>query len=818
MSTPVRTLALEPAELRHHLSPDTLDFQTTADIEPSKGTIGQPRATSAISFGLEVRNHGYNLFATGRPGSAREGTITDAVSRYAPTLPGPDDWIYVFNFADADRPNAIRLPQGMGAQFASDMEESIETVRREIVRAFETEEYDRQRHTLLEDVGKERSTLVERLNEFAKKNGFLLEMTPSGIITVPAIDGKPVQPNQYAAMSDEERAEIERRGREVQKEIANTMRQVRLLDKDAANKATKLDRDVAQYAVDPVFSDLKEKYQAEQDVVSYIDQVLNDIVSHYQNFLITAMQEQQQANPYLEQMAVNAMSRYEVNVFVDNSGTDGAPVVVERHPTYYNLIGRINYRMTPGAMTTDFRQIMAGALHRANGGFLILHATEILSQPFAWDALKRSLLCTEIRIDNLGAQFSAVPAATLRPEPIPLDVKVIIIGSHQIYQLLYALDESFEELFKVKADFAPDMQWNDEYVGEYLAFISRYVRDNELRHLDRAAAARVVEYGARLQNHKDKLSTRMLDIANILTEASHWAGKNGRDIVQADDVDMAINLKEYRSNLMEERYQELIDEGTIDIETDGERVGQLNGISIIDLGDYTFGRPSRVSARVSLGRGKIESIERAIKLSGPIHSKGFMILNGYLSGQYAQEIPLAVNATITFEQSYSEVDGDSASSVELYALLSVLSNTSIKQSIAVTGAVDQNGYVRAVGGVTRKIEGFYAVCKARGLDGSHGVIIPSANVRHLMLSDEVIEAVQRNEFTIWSVATVNEGIEILTGHTAGERGPDGRYPDDTIHGRVESSLRRYAETARTFTASNVNVDGRPMDASEDLRT
>lgn len=811
MSTLAVSLAVDPEDLRHQLDPDTLGFETTAGIEPSRETIGQPRATSAISFGLEIKSDGYNIFVAGLPGSGRESTIVDALSSYAPSLAPPDDWVYVFNFADVDRPNAMRLPPGRGSRFARDMSESIVAVRREITRAFESEEYERQRRGLLEEVGNQRAALFEQLEDFSKGNGFLLEMTPAGIMSIPVLDGKPVPPDQFAAMPEDVRANIEDRGRAVQEEIARTMRQVRFLDKDAASQMATSDHAVALFAVDPVFLDLKEQYREEREVISYIDQVRDDVVSHYQDFLHTAAQETPVTDQDSARILVNVMTRYEVNVVVDNSHASGAPIVIERHPTYYNLIGRINYRTTPGMMVTDFRQIKPGALHRANGGFLILHASEILGQPFAWEALKRSLLCREIRIENMGEQYSAVPAATQRPEPIPVDVKVVLIGSRETYRLLYALDEAFEELFKVKADFAPDMPWNDQYIDRYLAFMSRYVRDNGLRHLDRAAAARIVEYGARLQNHQEKLSTRMIDIAKVLTEASHWAGKNTRDVVTVDDVDRAIEHKEYRSNLVEERMQELIAEGTIDIDTQGERVGQVNGVAIVDLGDHAFGHPSRISARVSVGSGEIESIERAIKLSGPIHSKGFMILSGYLSGQYAQGMPLAVDATITFEQLYDEVEGDSASSAELYALLSALSGLPIKQGIAVTGAVDQYGRVHAVGGVTRKIEGFFDVCKARGLDGSHGVIIPTANVRNLMLSEVVVDAVRRGEFTIWAAESADEGIELLTGHPAGEHLPDGRYPDDSIHGRIESNLRRYAETVRAFTASHKGAEDRLPD-------
>ena len=814
VANPTTTLAVRADDLRRLLPPETLTFSTTADIHPSRETIGQPRATSAISFGLEVKSHGYNVFAAGTPGSGRESTIVDALVGVAPEMDRPDDWVYVFNFQDPDRPHALRLPPGKGARLVAEMAEGISAVQREIVRAFESEEYDRQRRSLLETIGTQRNGLFEALGDFAREHGFHLELTPAGVISIPIVDGKPVPPDQFAALPDETRVSIEEQGKEVQKEIAGTMRRVRLLDKEAAGEIARLDRSVTLFAVNPVFTELKEQFEAEPQVVMHFDQVRDDVASHYQEFLQMQAQEQPGSMMDVDRNAPGILARYEVNLVVDNSETDGAPIIIERHPTYYNLIGRINYRMTPGMMITDFRQIKPGALHRANGGFLVLHASEVLTQPFAWAALKRSLLYREVQIENMGEQYSTVPAATLRPESIPLDIKVVLIGARETYRLLYAFDEDFEELFKVKADFAPDMPWDDANVGQYLAFVSRYVRDNDLLHLDRGAAARVVEFGARLQDHQQKLSTRLINVADVLTEATHWARKDDRHVVQAADIDTAIRLKEYRSNFVEERFQELIAEGTIDIETHGEQVGQVNGLAVISLGDYAFGRPSRISARVSVGSGKIESIERAIKLSGPIHSKGFMILSGYLAGQYGQTVPLAVNASITFEQSYDGVEGDSASSAELYALLSALADIPVRQEIAVTGAVDQNGRIRAVGGVTRKIEGFFDVCKARGLDGSHGVIIPATNVRHLMLSQHVVEAVQQGMFTIWAAETADQGIELLTGMPAGERLADGSYPEDTVHGRVERSLQRYAEASRAFSASPDDADGSSQVTSE----
>jgi lon-related putative ATP-dependent protease len=500
------------------------------------------------------------------------------------------------------------------------------------------------------------------------------------------------------------------------------------------------------------------------------------------------------------------MARYEVNVLIDNSSLRGAPVVIERNPTYYNLIGRMDYHALLGALVTDFRQIKPGALHRANGGFLIIHASEILRQPFAWETLKRAMLCREARIENLSEYVSPAPTATLRPEPIPLNLKVVLIGSTTLFRLLYTLDEDFRELFKVKADFAQEMPWTDEHVQEFAAFVSRRVRDLGLPHFDRGAVARLIEHAARLREHQRKLSTRMLDIADIMSEACYWAGEAQHAIVLAGDVDQAIQARERRVNLLQERLETMVEEGTLAIETSGERVGQVNGVAVIDLGDHAFGHPSRISARVALGDGTLQSIEREIKLSGPIHAKGFLILSGYLAGQYVQELPLSIGATITFEQSYDEIEGDSASSTELYVLLSALAGLPLQQGIAVTGSVNQYGEIQAVGGVTQKIEGFFAICMARGLTGDQGVIIPASNVQNLMLNDEVVAAVRAGEFHVWAVRTIDEGIELLTQRPAGRPDEQGHFPDGCVHRLVEERLRRYAEGMRSFTSHNGATD------------
>lgn len=808
-----RRLELRPEELRRNLDPGRLHFASTAEVEPLVGTIGQPRALDALEFGLAVETRGFNLFVSGLPGSGRLTTVLDYLRALAGAKPVPADWIYVYDFGNPDRPNAVQMPAGRGAEFAKAMDEFVEAARREIPRAFESEEYDRRQREIVAEIAQERENEEEELTRFAAERNIALKTTLVGVASGPLVDGKPITRERFEQLPEEQRVAITKASAEVEERAAGYIRQVHQLEKEAARRVQELEREVALFATEPLFRDLEERYGDQPEVLAYLDSVRIDLLANLGDF-----RDGEEAQlPFGLGARKRDFTRYRVNVLVDNSAAEGAPIVVERNPTYYNLLGRIEYRGSFGAMVTDFREIKPGALHRANGGFLVLDVLDVLRHPFAWEALKRALRSAEMRIESLGEEFSAVPIATLRPEPIPLDVKVVLLGSPLLYHLLYQLDEDFRELFKVKADFSPELDWSGEHHRNYAAFVSRWVRENDLRHCDRAAVARLIEHGARLRENQRKLSARLIEISDLVSEASFWAEKQGHPLVQAGDVDLAIRKKEFRSNLLEERVRELISDGTIVIATDGERTGQVNGIAILDQGDYSFGRPSRVSARMSLGRHGIESIEREIELSGPIHSKGFMILSGYLAATYAQEWPLAVSATLTFEQSYDEIEGDSASSTELYALLSALSELPLAQSIAVTGSVDQNGQVQAVGGVTRKIEGFYATCKAQGLTGAQGVSIPAANIHNLMLDQEVVDAVRDGKFHVWAVRTIDEGIELLTGCRAGRRRADGSYPPDSVHGLVAARLSDYAERLRAFAEPEAETDrdGRPYRAQRE---
>ncbi len=811
--------AIAPERLRRRVDPDQLPASTD-DVPPLEGTIGQPRALDAIAFGLEIGSPGYNLFVAGPTGSGRERTVHDFLERFAPGRPAPSDWVYVYNFAQPDRPRALRLPQGHGRTLAADLDSLIEAARHDIPRAFESEDYARRRREALSELTQQRDALFDQLQTTASEQGFAIEITSSGIMTIPLKERKPLSDEEFERLPEQSRKELQQRISALQERVAATLRQVHQMQKEATERVRQLDRDVALFTVGPHLDDLRQAYAGQPEVLAYLDQVQSDLPEHLDDF---RRGESEGADEGLPQALLTLtparqredhLARYRINVFVDNDAFQGAPVIVERNPTYYNLVGRIDYRATFGALVTDFRQIKPGALQRANGGFLILQARDVLSAPFAWEVLKRALIGGEVTIENLGEQYSALPTERLQPEPIPLDVKVILLGSSEVYSLLYQLDPDFQELFKVKADFAPDMDWSEEHQRLYMAFISRRVHEEGLRHLSREAIALLIEEGARLREDQRKLSSRLRDIADVVAEANYWAGKARHDLVQAADVKQAIARRKYRSNLVEERINDLIDTGTILIDTSGAREGQVNGMAIIDLGGYAFGKPSRITARVSPGRGRVQSIEREIELSGPIHSKGFLILSGYLAGQFGQQSPLSLSATITFEQSYDEVEGDSASSTELYALLSALAGLPLRQGIAVTGSVNQHGEIQAVGSVIHKIEGFFTVCKAKGLTGEQGIIIPAANVPNLMLDEEVIDAVRADQFHVWAVRTIDEGVELLTGHPAGQRGPDGQYPEGTVHRLVEERLRSYAECLRAFASDHPDEAGQNQDATQ----
>lgn len=808
---------LQPEDLTNRCDPNGFPFETTEEVPPLEGTIGQERAVASIQFGLGVETHGFNIFAAGSPGTGKSSSIHQFVDKRAKTEPVPSDWVYVYNFDDPLRPVAIRMAPGRATEFAQDMEEVIRAMQSELPRAFESENYEKRKSETMQSIQQKRDAFFTQLQQEATQLGFSIEMTPIGIMTVPVLEGKPISREDFEKLPDDEKEKVKEKSNDLEQTVNQTLAKVRQLEKEAQERQKELDKEVALFAVGHLLEDLRNKYMAcmpEQechDILNYLQKVQDDVVEHIDDFRQGEKKQMQipgMPTPVAVDMSDGALDRYKVNVFVDNKDQQGAPVVVENNPNFYNLLGKVEYKARFGFMTTDHNMIRAGALHRANGGYLIIHALDVLTNPLTWDALKRALRAQEAKIDSIADQYGLIPTSTPKPMSIPLDVKVIMIGNPYIYYLLYNLDEDFRKLFKVKADFDIEMARTDPHMDQYACFISKQCREHGLKHFHKSAVARIVEFGSRMIEDKERVSTKFLEIADLASEANFWAGQNGHRFVMADDVAQALEQKEYRSRMIEDKIQRLMEEGVIMIDTEGSAVGQANGLSIYSLGDYTFGRPSRITCRTAIGRGQIIDIQRESEMGGPIHSKGVMILNGYLTGQYAQERPLVLSATIAFEQLYEEVEGDSASSTELYTLLSSLANIPIKQDIAMTGSVNQKGEIQPIGGVNRKIEGYFEVCKARGFNGNQGVMIPIQNVRHLMLKDEVIKAVRDGKFHIWPVKTINEGIEILTGVPAGECREDGTYPEGTVHYLVNKRIQEMADSVKSFGMQDGFVPGK----------
>jgi lon-related putative ATP-dependent protease len=776
----------------------SLDFDTTEDVADLEGTLGQDRAMSALELGLGIDAPGFNLYVSGVAGTGRNTALRGYLSRIAADRPTPPDWGYVYNFQDPTQPLTIQLPCGMMREFAQDMESLVDSCRAEIPGAFESDDYTHRVEDVMAEIQAQRQELTEKLEQEAQGKGFTLSFAKVGITPVPlSPEGQPLSQEEFNSLPDNLREELRKRAETIQHSIRHSMSEFRRLNKDAAQRTKDVDFELVSFNLKPIIDELQEKYAEYPGVVAHLERVEADVVQHVEMFKPKPETE----GPQMMFMPgtfsdEDVFARYKVNDLVDNSADEGAPVVIEHSPTYYNLFGRIDYKARVGTLTTDHAMIKAGALHRANGGYLVLQARDLMMSPGSYDTLKRVLRSGEIRIENIGEQYTALPTDSLRPQPIPVDAKVIIVGGSDILRMLQARDEDFRRLFKVTADFDTVMDRNSENLNKYVAFIASQCRRKGLRHFDKGAVAIIINYSSRLVEDQDKLATQFMHISDIITESDYWARKDGADIVSAEHVNKTIDQRKYRASLVEDKMLEFITQNSIHIATEGTAVGQINGLAVYSMGDYSFGKPSRITARVSLGRGQVVNIERETQMSGKIHTKGFLILNGYIQGKYGHDRPLSMSASIGFEQTYSEVDGDSASSTELYTLLSELSGVGIKQGIAVTGSVNQMGDVQAIGGGTYKIEGFYDVCKAKGLTGEQGVMIPSDNVRNLALNDEVVQAVKDGKFHIYAVSTIDEGIEVLTDTPAGKVNGDGAYPEGTIHYLVEARLDDLAEKAR----------------------
>ncbi len=763
-----------------------LNFKTTAEIKSLAGIIGQERAKKALEFGLNINSLGYNIFVVGVSGTGRTTSVEQAVMKIAETRHVPDDWCYVFNFEDTDMPTALRFPPGKAVKFKKEMDELVGELLTDLSKAFESQLYEEHKNQVIKDLQARKNELFEQLEKGAETSGFRIKKTSSGIAFIPVIEGKPIEDKDIENMTDEAKESISKKQEILYEQLTSISRMIRTLEKEAQKQLNEIEKNTAKFTIQPKIEELKEKYRNNPPVFKFLEDVENDMLENIEEFKDKKEVEILPGVKLPEKQS--SLYRYQVNVFIDNSRIKGAPVIKESNPTSYNLSGKVEYKPQYGAMVTDFTMIKPGALHKANGGYLIIQAIDMLKNYFSWETLKRAIKNNEIIIEDLNEQFRLVNTPTLRPQPIPLNLKILLIGTPMIYYLLFNYDEDFQKLFKVKAEYSLVMERNKQGVANYAALISKICNEEKLKHFDAEAVAKIIEYGARISENQNKLTTRFVEIADIIREANFWAENGDSEFIHRKHIETALEEKVFRSNLVEKRIGEMIEEGTILVNTDGETVGQINGLSVMTMGDYSFGKPSRITARIYTGRSGMINIDREVKLARSIHNKGFMILTGYLGEKYGSNKPLVFTASICFEQLYDEIEGDSASSTELYSILSALSGLPINQGIAVTGSVNQKGEVQPVGGINEKIEGFYYTCNAKGLTGKQGVIIPHQNLRHLMLKDEVIEAVKNGMFTIWAVKDIEEGIEILTGVPAGRQNGKGLYPAGTVNHLVEKKL------------------------------
>jgi lon-related putative ATP-dependent protease len=805
MANQARQLSAD--DLTFDCDPDQFQFETTDDLPELQNIIGQERAVRAIDFGVEIPSYGFNVYAKGPAGTGKTSTVQAFLNRKVHQEPVPDDWCYVNNFVDRKRPRAIQLPAGYGNQLREDMQGFIRDLQRAISTAFDSDDYRHRAEAIVGEMEKARNAALKQLDAEVTQRGFALVQTAMGLVVAPVVDGQVLNPEQYAQLPDEMKSGFEAHRQDLQQGLDHAMREARGLERTAKEKLRALDREVADFVVSECVDDLEVKYAVFDEVTEYLTEVRKDVIENVSDFRReTETKETDQPSPTplpAGRPTRDPFTRYQVNVIVDHSLSEGAPFVYETNPTYRNLVGRIEQEAHFGVLITDFTHIRAGCLHRANGGYLVVNARDLLTYPFVWGALKRTIKNQEIRTEMVDEALPVTATIALEPEPIPFRAKVILIGDAGTYYMLYGLDEDFRKLFKVRADFGYTMDRSLEAMQSYAEFIASRVREDDLLPFDRTAVAKVVEFGTRVAADREKLAARFVDVVEVIQEATHWARRKEHQVVTDTDVDQAIEERRYRASHLEERLRERILEGTIRVQTEGQVVGQVNGLTVLSMADYEFGIPSRISAKTYLGRGGVVAIDREANLTGNIHNKGVLILQGYLGGKYARKKPLSLAASLTFEQSYERIEGDSASSTELYALLSSLSELPVRQDLAVTGSVDQQGRVQAIGGGTFKIEGFFAICQARGLTGTQGVLIPADNVRHLVLRRDVVQAVRDGKFHIYAVETIDQGIQLLTGVPAGEVDEEGNYPEGTVNYLVHRKLMKMAEEK---TAEETNKD------------
>lgn len=793
----------------------SLNFECTDELSPLDHFIGQPRALEALRFGLEVNKPGYNLFVTGLTGTGKTSAVKAHLQTIVEELDQQEsqrpisDWCYVHNFDDQDRPRSLRLPRGMGRSFRQRLSTALDELKKQVPEVFKGEEYESQLRSQQESGRRATEQLMSQLEEAAQQENFLIQMGPGGVAIYPAQDNRPMTAEEYQQLDPEQRRSIEEKRNQLLRQTQDTMSRIREIEKETSDNIRALERVAANQRVCDVFQEMMDAYRDFPEIWEYLNRLIDYVLDNLHLFKESEEGQGQGQAPGPQMFLGGGFTGapggrdpflpFEVNVLVDEGGVDTTPIVIEANPKWSNLFGRIERRASFGTYISDHTMLKPGSLHLANGGYLVLNARDVLMYPGVWEGLKRVIRNREIRLEDPAEQAGFFVPQGLRPEPIPLDVKVIITGDEYIYRVLTAYDyEDFWDLFKVKAEFDSRIERTEDNLDAYSAFICRTCDDEGLLPFDASGAARVMEHSARMVSDQTKLSSRFGQIKDVLIEADYWARKDSSQQVQDKHVRQAISQKVYRLNLIEQRISEMIGEGSILIDVTGSVVGQVNGLSVFDLGDFSFGKPSRITSQTFAGRGGVINIEREAALSGRTHDKGVLILSGYLGHKYGQERPLTLSVSLAFEQSYEGVDGDSASSSELYAILSSLSGLPLKQNIAVTGSVNQNGEVQPIGGVIQKVEGMFDICRLSGLTGDQGVLIPHQNVKNLMLREDVVEAIRDGKFHIYSIKTIDEGIEILTDHAAGQRGPDGSYPPGTVNYLVEQRLNALSQSMRGY--------------------
>jgi lon-related putative ATP-dependent protease len=798
---------LTPDQLYRTCDPTSFDFQSTSEVEPLDDHFGQERAVDALRLGLDIRHRGYNMFLLGSTGLGKHELLEEYLNAKAGAREPPDDCCYVNNFDASHKPVALRLPAGRGCRLREDMIRCIEDLIDSITATFQSDEYQARLQEMGEEYSEREQKAFRELDEKARQENITLVQTPQGYTLAPVKEDKILSPAEFEDLPEDEKKKIQEKIDELKEELKSIIRQLPALVKEGKEKLKELNREFSQLAIDQLFADLRKRYEDLPAVVEHIDAVKADVVENVDAF---RQQQDDRRQGQGGKLTADHFPQYHVNVLVDNSELDGAPVIYEDNPTFMNLVGRIEHVAIQGTLTTNFTLLKPGALHQANGGYLVLDAVKVLTNPFAWETLKRTLRAREIRIQSLEHMYSFASTVQLEPEPIPLNTKVVLTGDRHVYYLLEQYDPEFSELFKIAADMSEDVEWNGESTATYPRLIRTLQDREEIRPLDRSGVARVIEHSARQVQDNQKLSLHMGRLTNLLCESDHWAEIRGSETIAAEDVQKAVDAAVHRLDQFRERSHESILRDIMLVDTTGERVAQVNGLSVYQLGDYSFGKPTRITATARLGSGRVLDIEREVKLGGRIHSKGVMIISSFLANRFARDQPLPLSATLAFEQSYGGVEGDSASVAELTALLSALSRIPVRQYLAVTGSVNQHGQVQAIGGVNEKIEGFFDICRARGLAGGQGVVIPRSNLEHLMLRDDVIEAVAAGRFHVYAVATMDEALELLMGQPAGTPDDKGDFPADSINGRVMARVRDLVELSKKYSASR----GRPGDGDE----